>query len=66
MYDALYERGEAVGHSDIKTDTIHFQWKGEEFTFPTVKVYGIARWNGYFYTAPVDGLRALERESATG
>lgn len=66
MYDALYERGIAVGHSDIKTDTMSFTFRDENFTFPTIKAYPLAQYNGYFYVAPIDKLRELERDTATG
>ena len=65
-YAALYDRGVAVGWSDIKTDSMHFEFKGEKFTFSTRRANPVATWNGYFYVAPIDKLRELEREAAPG
>jgi hypothetical protein len=64
MYEALYERGIAVGESDIRHDEMHFSYRKEKFTFPTMKVYRYVDFNGYFYTASVDKLRELEREAS--
>jgi hypothetical protein len=65
MYDALYERGRAVGQSNIMDDTMTFRCREETWTFKTEKVYPYIESSGYgFYTAPVDKLRELERESA--
>lgn len=65
-FAALYERGMAYGHSDIKTDTMTFTFKGEKFTFPTSKAWPFAKYNGYFYEANIDDLRKLEAELASG
>ena len=63
-YASLYARGIAVGHSDIRTDTLEFAFRAKRFTVPTMCAYGpeaIASYNGYFYTARVDDLRKLGR-----
>lgn len=65
-FEALYERGIAYGATDIRTDSMIFTFKGEKFEFPTIKAHPIARYNGYFYEAPIDALRKLEAEAATG
>lgn len=65
MYDSLYDKGKAVGEIDIRRDEMHFRFRQEKFTFPTRRVFHIAVYNGYFYTAPIDKLRELERESVT-
>ena len=61
-YAALYARGIAVGHSEIRTDSLEFAFRTERFTVPTMCAYGpdaIANYNGLFYTARVDDLRKL-------
>ena len=63
---ALHDRGLAVGCADITRDEMHFWFHDEKFDFPTIAVHGIATFNGYFYTAPIDALRKLEAESAGG
>ena len=60
-YMELYEKGFAVGHSNIRDDTIEFDYHEEKWSFPTVSVYPIAKFNGYFYVAPVEKLRELKR-----
>jgi hypothetical protein len=56
-----------VGHpTDTYCETIVFSFEDEKFRFPAVRVFRIAKWNGYFYEAPIKKLRALERESASG
>jgi hypothetical protein len=67
MYDALYERGIAVGCCDIRNDTVLYRYRDETFEFPTSKVYHMRfgpnyGFNGYFYTAPVEKLRELKQE----
>ena len=61
-YTAMYERGFAYGHSDVKTDTMVFTFKSEKFEFPTTKAFEIVRWNGYFYEANIEDVRRLEAE----
>ena len=60
MFDAVYARGIAVGHSDVKTDTITFRFRNETFTFPIAAAHEVARYNGYFYEASIDDIRKLE------
>lgn len=59
-YEALYDQGLAVGNSNILEDSISLRFRNEEFTFPTMEVMGIAKYNGYFYTAKVEALRLLK------
>lgn len=61
-FSALYEAGFAYGASDIKMDTMIFQFKSEKFELPTSVVHPYAAYNGYFYEIPIDKLRELERE----
>lgn len=63
MHEALYDRGIAVGHSDITKDVIVFRFRDETFEVPTFKVYPIVEWTGYSYWCPIDKLRELEREA---
>jgi hypothetical protein len=63
-FASVFERGFAVGHSNIKRDTIEFQFKGEFFEFPAAKALTVAKYNGYFYEAPIDALRKLEASLA--
>lgn len=63
QFAALYETGLAYGHCDIKTDTMHFSFKDEKFEFPALIAHGLATFNGYFYTAPIEKLRALANKN---
>ena len=60
QYAALYERGIAVGQSNIVDETMNFRFRDETFTFPTFRVYPLLD-NSHlgFYTVPVDKLREL-------
>jgi len=64
-YESLFRKGVAVGHSDIKTDSVNFIFndKGvcERFTVPTISTVGMATYNGYHYTAKVEKLREWEK-----
>jgi hypothetical protein len=56
----VYDRGYAVGESNIKTDTMRFRFRDETFEFPASAVIpDIATYNGYFYEARVEDLRRL-------
>ena len=61
-FTGVYERGAAVGHSDVKNDTMVFRFKGEVFELPSAKALEVAEWTGYFYEAPIERLR----EAASG
>ena len=62
-YAALRAKGIAVGWSDIKDDSMTFEFGKEIFRFPALEVMpGIAKFNGYFYTARVKDLRALQKK----
>ena len=65
-YQALYEKGLAVGLSDIMNDRVVFRFKAETFEFPTVELVGEMEWNGYFYTMKVDRLRKLAQRRKHG
>lgn len=65
-FSTVYERGVAVGFSDVHTDEMVFQYKSETFSLPARQAHQIARWNGYFYEAPIDEVRKLEAELAKG
>ena len=58
-YAALYEKGKAVGESNIRRETMTFRFRDEVFEFATHEVHGISKWNGYFYEAKVADLRRL-------
>lgn len=58
----LHSQGLAVGWSDIKKDSLVFEFRKERFEFSTVEAFPIARFNGYFYTAPVKKLRAMQKK----
>ena len=62
-YAGVYDRGFAVGESDIVNDMMHFRFRDERFDFPLLKVYPVMQYNGYYYEAPIDKLRELEREA---
>ena len=61
-FTRVYDAGEAVGFSDIKNDVMRFTFRDEKFEFPTIKSHPLAKWNGYFYTAPIEELRALKEK----
>lgn len=69
QFASLYDRGIAVGSADVRNDSVIFRFRDEVFEFPTSKIYHLRfldhGWNGYFYTAPVDKLRELEREAVS-
>ena len=60
--EGVFKRGVAVGYSDIKRDEITFRFRRELFTFPTVRVMRVARYNGYFYEADIKDIREMARE----
>lgn len=66
QFAAVYDKGLAVGFGSIKNDTMIFNFNGEVFTFPAIKVHHLCEWTGYFYVVPVETLRKLEAEAATG
>ena len=66
MFEHVYDRGLAVGESDIQRDRMVFRFRAEVFEFPTVKAHAIAKYNGYWYEAPIDEVRKLEAEAASG
>lgn len=61
-FDGVYKRGLAVGESDMRNDAMHFQFREEKFTFPTIAVIGKMHYNGYFYVARIKDLRKLAKE----
>lgn len=56
---AIYAKGIAVGHSDIERDGIVFRFRDELFSFRFTPA--CAKYNGYFYEAPVRKLRKLKK-----
>ena len=62
-YESLYKRGIAVGHSDIRRDSIDFRWRNEFFSFPTFQALTAAHYTGQFYEAKVKTLRKLQSEA---
>lgn len=65
IHATVHERGIATGHSDVRTDTMTFRFKGETFTLPSLQAIRVAWWNGYFYEARIDDIRKLEAEACT-
>jgi hypothetical protein len=65
-FDGVYDRGVAMGESDIKRDVMVFRFRQEVFELPLIPAMQVARYNGYFYEAPVDAVRKLEAEAASG
>ena len=59
--ETLHSKGIAVGWSDIAKDALVFEFRGERFEFPTIQASPVAQWNGYFYTAKVAELRAMQK-----
>mgnify|MGYP001602711862 FL=1 len=57
-----WDRGLAVGQSDIRNDAIDFRFKDERFTFPALEVFDLCKQNGTFYTVKVKKLRALRNK----
>lgn len=65
MSEELYEKGIAVGMSNIANDCLEFRFRDELFTVPAEILFSnppIATHNGYFYTARVSHLRALQEK----
>ena len=63
MFEALYDRGIAVGTGDIVNDAMNFRFRDETFTLPFMAVYPYVEDTGYgFYTMPLVKLQELERE----
>lgn len=61
-HETLHSKGIAVGWSDIRKDSLVFEFRKERFEFPTLEVFSVAKFNGYFYTAPVKKLRAMQKK----
>lgn len=69
MFEELYARGIAIGHADIKNDTVLYRYKDELFEVPTLEAHALKfldagenapyGFNGYFYTAPIEELRKI-------
>lgn len=64
--EKLFDRGVAVGQTDIRLDAMHFKFRDELFTIPLARAMEVARHNGYYYEAPIDEVRRLEAEMAGG
>jgi len=64
QFAALYESGMAYGHRpDIKTDTMHFQYRDEEYELPlTTEVWRAVEFTGYFYQMPIKKLREFAQK----
>jgi len=62
-HESLYESGFAIGFEDIKADSMIFEFWDEEFKFPTMVVFPITTFNGFWYTAPIKKLRALAEKN---
>jgi hypothetical protein len=58
-YSEVYKKGYAVGHSNVRTDTMTLRFHDELYEMPTGVATEVARWNGYFYEAKIEQLRAL-------
>ena len=63
---AVYDRGYAVGMSDITNDFINFRFRDEIFEIPALMVMKFTKWNGYWYEIGIDDLRRIEAEMAGG
>ena len=63
-FGGLYDRGVARGFSEIKTDSIRFLFRDEEYNIPSIHAVRIAKWNGYFYEAQIKAVRKLAKELA--
>ena len=61
--DAIYEKGIAVGHGMIHTDTIYFRHRDEVFEFVAYDVVPeYANYNGVHFEAKVTDLRKLKKK----
>ncbi len=57
-----FDRGLAVGIPEIRSDSIFFRYKDEEWRFPTFHVLpNHAHYNGVYYEAKPARLRKLAR-----
>ena len=63
---AVYDRGFAIGVSDIKNDRMNFRFRDEIFAIPTISVVKQAKWNGYWFEIGIDELRRIEAELSGG
>ena len=63
---AVYDRGFAIGVSDITNDRMNFRFRDEIFEMPAISVIKHAKFNGYWYEIAIDDLRRIEAEMAGG
>ena len=63
MFEELYDQNIAVGHSNVRNDSIDFRWRKKTWSFPARFVIPeIAIYNGYFYEAKIADLKRLEKK----
>ena len=60
-FEGLWQRGVAIGQTDIKNDEITFRFRKKLYTFPAFSAMHIARHNGYFYEASISEVKKLAR-----
>jgi hypothetical protein len=65
-FKEVYDRGLAIGHSNIRYDTITYRFRDETFTFPSHVALPVSLYNGYWYEAKIDDIRKLEAELSSG
>lgn len=61
-FSAVYDKGHAVGNSNVRDDTMTFRYREEVFDLPTRLLHGVSNWNGLFYQAKVEDLRRIAKE----
>ena len=61
---AVYNRGIAIGVSDIKNDRMNFRFRDEIFEIPSIMAIPHSYFNGYWFEIHIDKLRELENELA--
>ena len=62
MYDLVYKRGIAVGHSNIRDDSLTFRWRDEVYEVPILQAIPPATHNGYYYEMKIKTLRQLAQK----
>ena len=58
-FTEFYEKGLAVGVSDVKHDAMIFRFRDEQFTLTTLQACKAMKWNGRTYEMPIAKLRGL-------
>ena len=61
-WTTIYNRGVAVGESNVRNDTMTFRFRDEVFELPALVAHPHTYFNGYFVEIPIEKLRELKAE----